>query len=114
MLYYTKALTATSLWKMPVEGGQATKVLDGLSSYLNVALGGNGLYFVPEENEPATSSIQFLDFGTGQIKPVANLEKRLKLNASSAGLAVSPDGRWILCSQVEQSGSELLLVENFH
>jgi len=112
MLYYTKALTATSLWKMPVEGGQATKVLDGLSSYLNLAIVGNGLYFVPQKNE-AAMSIQFLGFETGQIKSVANFEKRLRLGASSAGLAVSPDGRWILYSQVEQSGSELMLVENF-
>ncbi len=112
MLYYTKALTATSLWRMPIEGGQATKVLDGLSSYLNIAIVGNGLYFVPQKAE-AAMSIQFLDFETGQIKPVANLEKRLRLDGNSAGLAVSPDGRWILYSQLEQSGSELMLVENF-
>ena len=113
MLYYTKALTATSLWKMPVEGGQATKVLDGLSSYLNLAIVGNGLYFVPQKSE-AAMSIQFLGFETGQIKFVANFEKRLRSGSSTAGLAVSPDGRWILYSQVEQSGSELMLVENFH
>jgi Tol biopolymer transport system component len=33
-LYYTKGLTNTSLWRTPVEGGQATKVLEGLSNYL--------------------------------------------------------------------------------
>ena len=29
------------------------------------------------------------------------------------GLTVSPDGKWILYSLRQQSGSELMLVENF-
>lgn len=28
-------------------------------------------------------------------------------------LAVSPDGRWLLYPQVDQAGSDILLVENF-
>jgi hypothetical protein len=28
-------------------------------------------------------------------------------------LAVSPDGRWILYDQLDQSGSDIMLVENF-
>jgi Tol biopolymer transport system component len=41
-LYYTKALSDTSLWRMPLGGGPVSKVLDGLSHYLNVALAGCG------------------------------------------------------------------------
>jgi hypothetical protein len=74
----------------------------------------NGLYFAPEQNEPATYSIQFLNFGTGQVKHVASFEKPFNLGAGFGGLAVSPDGRWILYTQVDQVGSELMLVENFH
>jgi hypothetical protein len=29
------------------------------------------------------------------------------------GFAVSPDGRWILCAQLDQSGSDIILLENF-
>ena len=35
LLYYVKSLEATDVWKVPLEGGQATKVLKGLSTYLN-------------------------------------------------------------------------------
>jgi Tol biopolymer transport system component len=110
-LYYAKALSATSLWKIPIEGGQASKVLEGLSIYINLAIVDSGVYFVPVRNA-AGSSIQFLNFATNQVRTVASFEK--PLDGLSAGLAVSPDGRWILYTQVEQAGSELMLVENFH
>ena len=29
------------------------------------------------------------------------------------GVAVSPDGRWLLFSEFDQAGSELMLVEGF-
>src|SRR5439155_8443496 len=44
-LYYTKALEATSLWRIPAKGGSATKVLEGLGSYINLAISGAGMYF---------------------------------------------------------------------
>jgi Tol biopolymer transport system component len=107
-LYYTKALQGTSLWRIPVEGGQASKVLEGLSNYINLAIVDRGAYFVPVRNG-AGDSIQFLNFATNQVRTVASFEKPL-----SGGLAVSPDRRWILYPQIEQAGSELMLVENFH
>jgi eukaryotic-like serine/threonine-protein kinase len=107
-LYYTKALRSTSLWKIPLEGGEASKVLEGLSGYINVAIVGNGLYFVPTRNTAGDSSIQFLSFATNKVSNIGTLEKSLV-----SGLAVSPDGKWILYGLGQQSGSELMLVENF-
>ena len=92
-----------------MEGGQSTKVLEDLSDYLHLAIMDRGLYFVPASN--AAGSIQFLNFATNQIRPVTSFEKPSYF--ATAGLAVSPDGRWILYGQVEQAGSELMLVENF-
>lgn len=75
-------MTATSVWKIPLQGGQAIKVLEGLSSYLNLAIVPSGLYFVPIQNAAHArvlaypgSSIQFLDFGSGRIRSVANLKE---------------------------------------
>jgi Tol biopolymer transport system component len=110
-LYYTKALFVTSLWKIPVEGGQTAKILDGLLSYISLAIVDGGVYFVPVQKP---TSIQFLSFATNQIRSVANFQKPIEVAGSGGGVSVSPDGRWILCSQFDQAGSELMLVENFH
>ena len=112
-LYHTKGLTNTSLWRTPVEGGQATKVLEGLSNYLNLAIVHEGIYFVPQHGMASGYSIQFLNLATKQIRRIANFEKPLDLDVDVGGLAYSPDGRWILYSQVDQAGAELRLVENF-
>jgi Tol biopolymer transport system component len=108
-LYYTNSLFATSLWKVPVEGGQATKVLDGLSTFHDLAIVATGVYFVPKA---AGSTVQFFSFATNKISSVATLDKPLDIG--EAGLAVSPDNREILYTQFDQAGSELMLVENFH
>jgi Tol biopolymer transport system component/DNA-binding winged helix-turn-helix (wHTH) protein len=112
-LYYTKNLADTSIWRVPVSGGQATKVLEGLSNYINLAIVDKGIYFVPEQKAHSLSSIQFLDFKTNQIKRIANFENPLASDVDVGGLAYSPDGRWILYTQVDQEGAELRLVENF-
>jgi tricorn protease-like protein len=107
-LYYVKSLMSTDLWRIPVEGGQAVKILEGLSNYVNLAIVREGIYFVPASG----FSIQFLNLATSQIKPVAKFEKPLD-SGDSGGLAISPDSRWILYTQFDQPGGELMLVENF-
>jgi eukaryotic-like serine/threonine-protein kinase len=104
----SKAGGATSLWKMPIHGGQATKIIEHLRSYIDLAIVDSGVYFIPTRSAGSGSSIQFLSFATNQIRTIATFDKPL-----GAGLAVSPDGKWMLYSQVE-AGSELMLVDNFH
>jgi hypothetical protein len=50
-------------------------------------------------------------FATHKVTPVATLDK--PISRSDSGLAISPDHRWLLFSQVDQSGSDIMLVENF-
>lgn len=110
-LYYTKSLAATSLWRVPLGAGQATKVLDGLSNYVNMAIVDGGIYYVPA-HDSAVGSIRFLNFANNRITTIASFQRPLSSD-ESGGLSVSPDGRSILYTQVEQAGSELMLVENF-
>ena len=67
-----------------------------------------GIYFIPEPGADRKSFIQFLSFVTGKVKRVALLS-----GSSAEGLSVSPDGRFLLFSQLDEAGSDLMLVENF-
>ena len=54
------------------------------------------------------SSIQFLSFATGKVKSWLRCRGR-----PFEGLSVSSDGRFLLFSQFDEAGSDLMLVENF-
>ena len=108
-VYYLKRLQETEVWRISTEGAQVTKILEGLSDYRNLALVRSGLIFVPVRN---TSSLEFLNFATGKIRTLANVDRSI-FNINYAGLAVSPDGQSILYTQIEQAGSEFMLMENF-
>jgi Tol biopolymer transport system component len=111
-LYYVKSLMNTTVWRMSLDGGQPSKILEGLSNYLSLTIVQSGLFFVPTRDAGAGSSLQFLNFATNKIRPVANFDKPL-YRGGLGGLSVSPDGRWILYTQFDQAGSEMMLVENF-
>jgi Tol biopolymer transport system component/DNA-binding winged helix-turn-helix (wHTH) protein len=110
-LYYTK-VGAPGIWRRPVMGGEETLVLDhhqaGFWRYWTVVE--RGIYFATAER-PEQPLIEFFSFATSQVTPVAVLEKGL--NSRASGLAVSPDGRWLIWTQRDQVGSDIMLLENF-
>ena len=107
-LYYLKDdREFTSLWKVPVGGGEETLVLESVCCS-NFAVVDQGIYFIPEASPGDNSSLKFLSFATGRVTTLAQLSGR-----AAYGFSVSPDGRWLLYSQYEQKGADLMLVENF-
>jgi Tol biopolymer transport system component len=105
-IYYTKSDGASSLWKVPRDGGEETQVLESIDARA-FAVAHEGIYFIPRP-DAGRYSIQFFNFATKKIRSVTTIDGPL-----SEYLSVSPDGRWILYSQIDQQGSDLMLVENF-
>jgi hypothetical protein len=69
------------------------------------------LYFAAAET-PSSSAVNFFSFSTGRVeRRVATLERAIK--QGPPGLTVSPDGRWLLYTRIDQSGSDIMLMENF-
>ena len=111
-VYYAK-FTEPGIWRVPVEGGEETLVLDllqpGFWGYWAVVE--EGIYFLNAEAKPRPA-IEFFRFADGKTLRIAPLEKRPAL--WPPGLAVSPDGRYILYVQIDQvTTSDIMLVENF-
>jgi sugar lactone lactonase YvrE len=65
-----------------------------------------GIYFAPME---APKSVQYFDFAIKHVRRILKSEKIF-----GNGLSVSPDGRWLLYTQVDKENSDIMLVENFH
>jgi Tol biopolymer transport system component/DNA-binding winged helix-turn-helix (wHTH) protein len=111
-LYYAK-LDVAGLWRIPLEGGHESLVLDQLKprEWGYWAVADDGIYFINSESKPH-ATIEFFAFATSRLTSIATIEKE-PINWAS-NLAVSPDGRWILYTQVDQSDSDIMLMENFH
>jgi hypothetical protein len=55
-----------------------------------------------------SSVLQFHNFATGKLTTVAAIHRQIP-----GGLSVSPDERYVLYTQIDQSGTDLMLVEHF-
>ena len=106
-VYYTKSVMASSLWKVPRDGGEETQVLESVFGRA-FAIVNEGIYFIPRPDSAGRYSIQFFNFATKKIRSITTIER-----PAGYFLSISPDGRWILYSQTDQVGSDLMLVENF-
>jgi Tol biopolymer transport system component len=106
MLYYAKSLWDSSLWRMPVEGGEEKEIVKSIVGFA-FSIAKKGIYF-QQLNGDRSTSIKVLSFATGRVATVATIRRRL-----ASGMSVSPDERYILYAQVDQSGSDLMLIENF-
>lgn len=107
-VYYVKAPSDYSVWRVPVEGGTEVKVLDALLSFNPLTASAAGVYYMPGDRSGGPNTIMFYDFEDGSKRVVYRSKKTL-----SSGLAVTGDERTLYFSQVDASGSDLMIVEGF-
>ena len=107
-LYY---YVTQSLMAMPLTGsGPATVVLDTLTSQ-TYQVGSDGVYYIERSirmDSKGQHEVRFRDFRTGQDRVVGSFSGFINQH-----LSVSPDRKTILFSHSPQSGSDLMLIENF-
>jgi serine/threonine protein kinase/WD40 repeat protein len=106
-LYFGKENGAGSIWKMPVAGGPEEQLADSLFRS-NFAVTKRGIYYMTSAGDTRTSVLKLYDFATGKSTTI------LLMGAPEYGLDVSPDGRYLTYAQLDDPGSVLMLIENFH
>jgi len=108
-IYYIKLVgTPCSVWKMPVGGGEETGILDSVHCAGQWAFWKEGIYFFRPASEKGHSDICLYEFAIGKISKVLTIERPIFYY-----IEASPDGRTILCTQLDQAGTDLMLIENF-
>jgi Tol biopolymer transport system component/DNA-binding winged helix-turn-helix (wHTH) protein len=109
-LYYSK-FEQPGIWKMPLNGGEETRVLDQPAgeAWFDWALATTGIYFINASAEP-NGRIEFFDIASRKTTPIFSLQKPFY---KPKGLALSPDGTSLLYTQNESPDSYIMLVKNF-
>lgn len=112
LLYYTKGRGPGGVWQIPVAGGEERQVPELLDAgyWRYWAVQDDGIYFVAPVAS-ARPAIKFFSFATHAVAQLGVLDRDPLQGAP--GLTISPDGRWLLYAQVDQSVSDLMLVQNF-
>jgi len=109
-VYYTKGFGLAGIWKVSVQGGDETLVLDGVYQGFWDLLD-KGIYFI-NPNATPRAIIQFFDFATGRTTKIADVDRELQLVYPSFG--ISSDGKSLLYVQADSFESDIMLVEGFH
>jgi Tol biopolymer transport system component len=66
----------------------------------------DGIYYIPQS---APRALFFYSFATQRTREIFASDREL-----AEGISVSPDGRYLLYSQVDENNSNIMLVNNFH
>jgi Tol biopolymer transport system component len=93
------------LWRMPVNGGSETKVLD-MPSTANWNLVGKRIVYQDVDR------LRSYDITTGKISDITAADP--KMQGYAGGLSVTPDGKWLLYTRNDQDDADVLVLDHFH
>lgn len=97
-----------ALWTKPVSGGPEVPLenMPGVRYDDSWAATTTGIYYTDSSSTPVV--LNFYEFASHSTRRVMIL-KQTPVPFGTAGIAVSPDGRWLLYTQAEDDQSEILL-----
>jgi Tol biopolymer transport system component len=108
-LYYATTVIDSkqnAVWRVPVEGGDELPVIAGVHPF-SFGLSRDGIYFNPSTPGRESSSIDFFSFASQSVSRLMLLNR-----PSRQGVSVSPDGRYLLFTQDDYVGADLMIVDN--
>jgi hypothetical protein len=108
-VYYYKWPEPNEIWSAPVHGGPPERITGPTHAYpLGFTVTAEGIYYPAPPHAGEERFIRFFQFSTRRSHPVVMTNRSPRL-----GMSISPDGRFILFDQLDDSGSDLMLVRDF-
>jgi Tol biopolymer transport system component/predicted Ser/Thr protein kinase len=110
-LYYAKGRSVAGLWRMPTAGGLEEPVLDLKPGFWGMwAVDKTGIYYIDKPEGGRFPSLKFYSFATKRSTEILQLDRQVPVG--DAVLALSPDGRYLLFTQSDDNGSDVMVAEN--
>ena len=104
-----KSGRGTSLWRMPVEGGQAVEIAENIADWSKFVVREQGVYFLACDGEDRDfCDVRIYESRSGDTRTLARVPRDIEL-----GFDVAPDGS-LLYARYEPAPGDLMLVENFY
>ena len=100
--------------KIPAAGGEPEEAFEGQHDMwgpTTLQISKKGIYFTEFERRQRGMVVSFYDFAAKKSSTVFRLEKANWGNGGS--YSISPDGKSILYARVDQSQTNLILIDNF-
>ncbi len=112
-VYYSKNRGVNGLWTVPATGGEETPVpeLAQAGYWRSWTMTGDGIYFIANAGPAPPRPLNFFSFAMRRVTQIGTVDRDPLWYVP--GLAVSPDGRWLLYAQFDRNMSNIMLVENF-
>lgn len=111
---YVYYRTRRSFWRVPVEGGEAEEAIvpdHDLLWTTTLQLTKKGAYYAEFHRSMRSVVVAYYDFATKKNSTVFTL-RNVDFGQGHV-FSVSPDGKYMLFPRVDQSQTDLMLVENF-
>lgn len=111
-VYYAKGRSVQGLWRIGTDGTGEERVTDRLrpGHWGYWALSSRGIYFAERESAEGGYALYLLPAGRKDPTRIAFFDK--PLIPGDSGFSLSPDEQTLLYTQIDQSGSDILLVDN--
>jgi len=109
-VYYAKPWPTPGIWRVPVDGGQEVKILDrGIAT--SWGLTKQGIVFMDKLARPQ-ASIELFGFDSILLNRTV-LPAGLRFDQNNPSFSVSPDGAWIVYTQLDTWGSDIEMIDGF-